>query len=159
MPRRRAFLAQLTAATTAVVAVDAEELRGASDHSMSSWDTSWLDRLKSAQYRVVFNASDIADGIVADYVWSFFDGFHEAHGTTDGDTRPVIVFRRNGTGMAFNDAMWEKYNIGEYAKVNDPVTKAPARRNIFWQHAPGRSSSGSMKLDELTRRGLIRLMS
>ncbi|HEY2849519.1 MAG TPA: hypothetical protein VGI97_06550, partial [Gemmatimonadaceae bacterium] len=143
MPRRRAFLAQLTAATAAALALDREELRAASTESTGPWDTSWLDRLKSAQYRVVFNASDIADGIVTDYVSSFFDGFRDVHGTSDGDTRPVIVFRRNGTGMAFNDTMWDKYNVGEYAKVNDPSTKAPARRNIFWQHAPGRSGYSS----------------
>jgi intracellular sulfur oxidation DsrE/DsrF family protein len=157
MPRRRAFLAQLTTAAAAL-AFDADELRAASSRSAGAWDTSWLDKLKSPQFRVVFNASDIADGVVTDYVSSFLDGFHDVHGTSDSDTRPVIVFRRNGTGMAFNDAMWDKYNIGEYANVKDSATNAAARRNIFWRAAGPKPSYTSPKLEDLTARGLISLV-
>ena len=33
--------------------------------------------------------------------------------------------------MVFNDAMWDKYEIGKALKVNDPSTGEPARRNPF----------------------------
>jgi hypothetical protein len=52
---------------------------------------------------VVFNASEMNDGEVLDYANTFFVHFHEAHGTTDAQTRPVIVFRRLGTSLALND--------------------------------------------------------
>jgi len=137
MARRREFLTQVGLAAAAI-AFDAEEMRAASrTNGESPWDTSWLDRLAAAQYRVVFNASDIADGAAMDYASAFFDHFREAHGTNDAQTRPVIVFRRLGTVMALNDMLWEKYSIGEDRKVNDSATHAPAKRNVFWKAAPG----------------------
>jgi len=159
MARRREFLTQVGLAAAAI-AFDAEELSAASaTNEESPWDTSWLDRLAAAQYRVVFNASDIADGAAMDYASAFFDHFHEAHGTNDAQTRPVIVFRRLGTVMALNDMLWEKYSIGEDRKVNDPATHAPAKRNVFWKAAPGASAeAASAKIETLHSRGMISLV-
>jgi Uncharacterized conserved protein len=33
--------------------------------------------------------------------------------------------------------LWEKYKFGEFFKIDDPVTKAPSVRNMFWQPKPG----------------------
>jgi hypothetical protein len=158
MTKRRDFLAQLGVAATAL-ALDADEMRAASVSATSDWDTSWLDRLAKAQYRVVFNASVIDDGGVMDYANTFFDHFHEVHGTTDMQTRPVIVFRRLGTPMALNDAMWDRYALGDDTKVMDPLTRAPAKRNVFWKAAPGASPENiATKLESLHARGLISLV-
>jgi hypothetical protein len=165
MPHRREFLTQLSVAAAAI-AFDANEMRAESIPSIASvtagespWDTSWLDRLAGAQYRVVFNASDIADGAAMDYAAGFLDGYHEVHGTTDAQTRPVIVFRRLGTVMALNDMLWEKYNIGEDRKINDSSTHAPAKRNIFWKAGPKASpEAASDKIETLHQRGMISLV-
>ena len=93
------------------------------------------------------------------YASTFFDHFHEVHDTSDKQTRPVIVFRRLGTPMAFNDAAWDRYAIGADSKVTDPVTRAPARRNVFFKARPGASpESVAMKIDTLQARGLICLV-
>jgi hypothetical protein len=159
MAQRREFLAQLGVAAAAI-AFDADEMRAASVATAGSpWDTSWLDRLAAAQYRVVFNASDIADGAAMAYASTFFDHFHEAHGTSDAQTRPVIVFRRLGTVMALNDMLWEKYAIGDDRKVSDPATNAPAKRNVFWKAAPNASPEAvSTKIETLHKRGMISLV-
>jgi intracellular sulfur oxidation DsrE/DsrF family protein len=159
MPQRRDFIAQL-GALAAAMTIDPDELRAASvPRPASPWDTSWLDRLGEAKYRVVFNASDIADGAAMDYASAFFGDYHEAHGTSDADTRPVIVFRRLGTVMALNDAMWNKYELGADRHVNDSATHQPARRNPFWRPASGASpESGSSKIESLQKRGLICLV-
>ncbi len=88
---RRVFLGQL-GTLTASLAVDADELRAATPRSGGPWDTTWLDRLASTRYRVVFNTSEVSDGNVLSYVNSFLGDFHTVHGTTDQQTRPVIVF-------------------------------------------------------------------
>src|SRR5207253_8124479 len=98
MTGRRDFLTLLGAAAAA--SLDAGELRAGTLTSAGPWDTSWLESLAAARYRVVFNASDVSDGVVLDYVSSFLDGFHEAHGTDDRDMRAVAVFRRMGTPVA-----------------------------------------------------------
>ncbi|HEX5438017.1 MAG TPA: hypothetical protein VFW98_12705 [Gemmatimonadaceae bacterium] len=158
MTGRRAFLAQLgvlAAATT----FDAEELRAASASADGPWDTSWLDRLASARFRVVFNASEVNDGAVLSYAVSFLDDYHAVHGTTDHETRPVIVFRRLGTPMAVNDRLWERYAIGQDLKLNDPNTHVPATRNVFWKPRNGASGlEAEMALEALHRRGLISLV-
>jgi hypothetical protein len=89
---------------------------------------------------VVFNGNVVDDGGVFSYAQAFLDHFHEVHNTEDAQTRPVIVFRRLGTPMAFNDSVWERYPIADDAKINDPATKALARRNPFWKAAPARTA-------------------
>jgi intracellular sulfur oxidation DsrE/DsrF family protein len=158
MTKRREFLAQLSA-VAATISFDADELRAGAGAATSSWDTSWLDRLASAQYRVVFNASEIAEGAAMNFAGTFFDHFHEVHDTNDKQTRPVIVFRRLGTPMGFNDAMWDRYAIGADSKVTDSATHAPARRNVFWKARPGASpESVADKIETLQARGLICLV-
>lgn len=158
MTKRRDFLAQLSVAAAAMT-IDANELRAASTSTSSSspWDTAWIDKLATAQYRVVFNGSEMADGAALDMASTFLDHFHDVHGTSDKQTRPVIVFRRLGTQIGFNDAMWEKYGIGEDTKTNDPATNAPAKRNVYWRAAAG-SSDASTKIETLQGRGLIVLV-
>lgn len=164
MPHRREFLAGLGVLATAI-AIEPGELRAAARTRRhrrepgSSWDTSWIPKVEQARYRVVINADTIADGTPMDHAAAFMDEFHEVHGTSDADTRAVIVFRRNGIPPAVNDAMWERYNIGESIKVNDPATHAPARRNAFWRgHAGSSPESAAEKLETLQRRGVIVLV-
>jgi hypothetical protein len=155
---RRVFLAQL-GTVAASLTVDPEEMRAMSEQRSGPWDTSWLDRLGSAQYRVVFNTSEVSDGAVLSYVSSFLDDFHTVHGTTDQQTRPVIVFRRLGTPMALNDAMWERYAIGEDQKIKDANTKAAATRNVFWKPRDGATGwEAQSALEPLQRRGLMSLV-
>lgn len=158
MTQRRDFLAQM-GSIAALLAVDASELQAASAPNDSSWDTSWLAKLASAQFKVVFNASDMSDGAAMDYAATFLDHFHDVHATSDKQTRPVIVFRRLGTAMALNDLMWDKYSIGEDTKTNDPATSAPAKRNVYWRGAAGSTPrQSSTKIETLHQRGLISLV-
>src|SRR5438552_3776296 len=108
MTDRRRFIGQL-GVLAATMTLDADERHAATLRGGGPWDTSWLDRVASAQHRVVFNTSEVADGNVLSYVNSFLDDFHTVHGTSDEQTRPVVVFRRLGTPMALNDRLWERY--------------------------------------------------
>jgi intracellular sulfur oxidation DsrE/DsrF family protein len=96
---------------------------------------------------VVFNADEIADGAALSYAETFLNDFHQAQATSDAQTRPVIVFRRLGTPIALDDALWERYGIGEDSKVTDNRSNKPATRNIY-----------KKQLEELRRRGLISLV-
>lgn len=155
---RRVFLGRL-GAVAASLTVDADELRATTRRSGGAWDTSWLDRLASAQYRVVFNTSEVSDGNVLSYATDFLDDFHTVHGTSDHQTRPVIVFRRLGTPMALNDAIWKRYGIGEDQKIKDPNTNAPATRNVFWKPRDGATGwEAKYALEPLQGRGLISLV-
>ena len=157
MPQRRDFLSQLGLAAAAL-AIDADDLRAESaPQAQSNWDTSWLDRLAKARYRVVFNASVIDDGGVFSYASTFVDQYHEVHNTTDAETIPVVVFRRLGTPMALNDHLWDRYELGKETKTDDPDTGTAARRNVFWR--AGRSTGNTAtKIETLHKRGMISLV-
>jgi intracellular sulfur oxidation DsrE/DsrF family protein len=156
MPRRRDFLSQLGLAA-ATFALDADELQAAAtSQTQSTWDTTWLDRLAKARYRVVFNASAIDDGGVFSYASGFFDQYHEVHNTTDAETTPVVVFRRLGTPMVLNDHLWDRYELGKDTSTNDPDTGTAARRNVFWR--AGRSGNAATKIETLHQRGMISLV-
>ncbi len=155
---RREFIGQL-GALAASLTVDVDELHAASRRDGGPWDTSWLDRLAPAQHRVVFNTSEVSDGSVLSYVSSFLDDFHAVHGTSDQQMRPVIVFRRMGTPMALNDALWERYAIGEDQKIKDPNTGVAATRNVYWKARDGAKGWETQHaLEPLQRRGLICLV-
>jgi intracellular sulfur oxidation DsrE/DsrF family protein len=119
------------------------------------WDMSWVERLKPAAYRVVIDANAIADGLPLDHAVMFLDQFREVYATRDDDTRAVIVARQLGAPLAFGDALWARYKIGEATHVTDPSTHAPARRNLFWSADGAR---GGSSLAALGARGVITLV-
>jgi hypothetical protein len=101
----------------------------------------------------------VAEGNVLSYVSSFLDDFHTVHGTSDSQTRAVVVFRRLGTPMALNDVLWDRYAIGEDLKITDPNTKGLAKRNVFWKPRDGATGwEAQYALEPLQRRGLISLV-
>ena len=160
---RREFLAQLGIATALLTgsagAVTAQpdvaelEIPATTD----KWDTSWLDQLAKAQFRVVFDATNISDGYALDTTGVFLNHYHEVHGTSDEQLRAVIVMRQLGTPLALGDAIWDKFALGEELKINDRLTQQPARRNPFLKpHASNGSSDSS--LETLRSRGTILLL-
>jgi intracellular sulfur oxidation DsrE/DsrF family protein len=49
----------------------------------------------------------------------------------------LIAAQLYGTAdaLAYNDSLWERYQLGAAYKVNDPRTGQPATRNIFYPRA------------------------
>lgn len=59
-----------------------------------------------------------------------------ATGTPPSDLSVVVVLRHEAVPFALGSNLWAKYHFGEALKFDDPDTKAPAVRNIFWQPGP-----------------------
>jgi len=164
---RRDFLRQLTLATAAVGGgaivspLGAEELNRAADRfgaPSAAWDMSWVDQVQRAQYRAVFDSPTLSDGAALDLAAGIQDNFKEVYGSDDG-VRMVIVMRQLGQVMGFNDDLWNRYAIGEDRKVNDPLTKQPARRNPYLKAMPGEPDwAAGSKLETLHARGAIFLV-
>jgi len=164
---RRDFLRQLTIATAAVgggaivTPLGAEELHRAADRFSSpsaAWDMSWVAQVEQAKYKAVFDSNTLSDGAALDLAAGIQDNFKEVYGSDDG-VRMVIVMRQLGQVMAFNDDLWNRYAIGEERKVNDPLTKQPARRNPYGKPNPGEPDwAVASKLDTLRAHGAIFLV-
>jgi intracellular sulfur oxidation DsrE/DsrF family protein len=164
---RRDFLRQLTIATAAVgggailTPLDAEELHRGVDlvsATSAAWDMSWTEQVQRAQYKAVFDSPALGDGSALDLAAGIQDNFKEVYGSDDV-VRMVIIMRQLGQVMAFNDDLWDRYAIGEERKVNDPLTKQPARRNPWAKALSGEQSwAAAAKLDTLHTRGAIFLV-
>ncbi|MDQ6829896.1 MAG: hypothetical protein M3081_13635 [Gemmatimonadota bacterium] len=158
---RREFLGRLGVAAAATAAAGAglapRDATAAIDPRHNSpWDMSWVDKLTGVPYKVAFDANNIADGLAPNLAADFMTQYHEVYNTRDDQTRAVIVMRQLGVQMAFGDALWDKYAIGEDVKVSDPATKAPAKRNVFWREAAGSNATPDPSmLDSLHARGAI----
>ena len=159
---RREFLGRVGAASAAmlgsrVLPLDAVEAR-INPQTTEPWDMSWLDRLKTAQYRAVIDANVLEEGYAADLANALMGGYRETHNATDDQVRIVIVARRLGTPLVLGDAIWARYGIGEDTKMNDRDGK-PYTRNPFLRGRPGASpESSTNKLESLQQRGLILLV-
>lgn len=121
-----------------------------------TWDMSWVERVASAPYKAVIDSTDLSDGAALDLAADIMHQFHEVYNGPDEQTRVVVVMRRLGAVMAFEDALWNRYAIGEDRHIVDPATKSPARRNPFLR-APA-SESRDDKIEPLVKRGMTILV-
>jgi len=94
----------------------------------------WLDGLK-AKHKQFFDAPAPAAGIPLVHVMNYYDTYNKAFGVKDADIDAVLTFYGYTTFFGLNDAMWAKYNLGEFFDITDPVTGKPAVANI-WKSNP-----------------------
>jgi hypothetical protein len=132
---RREFLAQVvTAAAVVAGAGCATPLAAAGSSAIAQsapFDDSWTRRVSAAKHRAVFDSPDINEGLALVHATFFRQGYQEQLGVGPSEVIPVVVFRHLGTSMAFNDALWAKYALGERSKLIDPATGKEAVRNPF----------------------------
>lgn len=124
------------------------------------WDDSWTTRVLAARHKAVFDGPEIADGEAPVQAWLFYQGLSAVSGVTDADVVPVVVMRHMGVPIAFNDHLWDKYQLGKWLKQKDPTTGKAARRNPY-AHSDPDDKYASLPPDgtipELHRRGAVLL--
>ncbi len=137
---RRGFLAHVaaaavviggTACATPLSAAAAQTARAVTPTGAAPFDDSWTQRVRAAAHRAVFDSPSVDDGLALTHATFFMQGYKEMLGASDSDVVPVVVMRHACTPMALGDALWEKYALGERAKVKDPRTGKDALRNPF----------------------------
>jgi intracellular sulfur oxidation DsrE/DsrF family protein len=104
------------------------------DHVNSDADE-WFSKIKG-KHRIVFDATQPHE--IMPFAWpKVFLLTNSATGTPEKDCGVVVVLRHAAVGYALNNDLWAKYKLGEVFKADDPLTKAPATRNPFWQPKEG----------------------
>lgn len=149
---RRTFLAQVGAGTLALLGTPAL-LSAESMLAAAPMDDKWLDNLKG-RYRQYFDGVTVNDGFSLGFAMNWMDTMKSAYGLADKDLSAVVGLRHFSIPIAYTDAIWAKYKLGEFAKVMDPATKAPATRNIFFNSKPGDVMLPGMAVDKLQPRGV-----
>ena len=139
---RRGFLTRLAGAAAAVGiggtlprSVAAQPAQPA-----QSPKDAWLDKMTGA-HRCLFDfpaarRRGSADSHVQLSQHLRYGVWHQA-----GEVNAIGIFYFVGPTasipLAFNDAAWAKYKLGAYLNLDDPKTKAPSARNMFYAPQPG----------------------
>ena len=113
----------------------------------------WLDSIPG-KHRQVYDAAEPNGGFALITGYVFLLTGQQGYGVPESELGVVVVLRHNAIPIGFNDALWERYRLGEVFKVNDPATKAPATRNPFANVKAGDLPLPEMALDKLSARGV-----
>lgn len=129
---RRSFLSRLAGAAAAV-GVGGAFPRALSAQPSQGQDA-WLDK-QTGTHRCLFDFPNHAEGLPLLHMYNYINTYNNAYGTKAGDVNAIgtlyFIGPTSSIPLAFNDAMWEKYKLGAYLKLEDPKTKAPSTRNMF----------------------------
>ena len=93
----------------------------------------WLKGLQG-KHRQFFDSPSANGGIPLVHIMNYYDTYNSAYGIPDGDIDAVGTFYGSTTFHALNDAMWAKYQLGEFLKETAPSGQ-PATANP-WRTAP-----------------------
>lgn len=157
---RRSFLSCLLGGGTALAlgglitpgAAVAAAKPAAKAHA-GSWNDDWATMI-NGKHRQVFDTVTARDDPLI-FAVNFLDTGEQAYQLTDKDMTTVVVLRHTAIPMAFTDAIWKKFNLGEMFNITDPRTKAAAVRNIFIKRTPGEMILPDTAVDLLQKRGVI----
>jgi intracellular sulfur oxidation DsrE/DsrF family protein len=97
----------------------------------------WFNQLdKKGKHKIVFDA--VTPNETLTFAWpKIYQLTNTMTGATENDLGIVLVLRHETIAYAMQSSLWEKYKFGEFFKINDPVTKAPSTRNMYWQPKEG----------------------
>jgi len=134
---RRNFLGKIATGAAALGAASLVPFNvdAAPDGHINSDADEWFSKIKG-KHRIVFDATQPHE--IMPFAWpKVFLLTNSATGTPEKDCGVVVVLRHAAVGYALNNDLWAKYKLGEVFKADDPLTKAPATRNPFWQPKEG----------------------
>ena len=149
-PQRRSFLARLGLGAAALLAGNTTRAEALGTPSPGD---PWLGPL-SGKHKMYFDATSVNGGFPMAYAMNWLNTAPGAYNAKESEFSAVIGARHVSAVLGLNDAMWAKYNIGEFSKVTDPQTKAMARRNIFYNNQPGDLPWPGAAIDKLQGRGV-----
>ena len=129
-PRRHFLRGILTAATA--LSLPLTDLR-AEAATPQAGSNDWLGELKGS-HRCFFDFPQHKNGFPLLHMRNYLNTYATALGTGPGQVGAVGSFYSMGgaasIGMAFDDAMWAKYGLGEYFGLRDADGR-PYTRNVF----------------------------
>lgn len=82
--------------------------------------------------RQVYDITEINHGVFLNNIKNSLNGFQFGFGIAPQGINVIAALHGNANLLHFDDSMWKKYRLGEYAAVTDTQTGAPATRNIFY---------------------------
>jgi len=130
-PRRR-FLSRLSAFGAAAAAT-VSGLRTAEAQPSGGADT-WMSNVKGA-HRALFDFPQHKNGVPLLHIANYINTYNSAYKAGPGQVSTVGTFYgiggQSSIPLAFNDAMWAKYALGDYTGMKDASGKGYTRNVLY----------------------------
>ncbi len=155
---RRGFINSVAAG---MVAVGASTVAGAAETNSSpignlggdpAFDA-WLSKIHG-DHRQVFDAPSAHEGMPLAWARVFLMT-NEQVGIPKGGSTSVLILRHDAIPIAMKSDLWEKYNFGEFFKIEDHISNLPAKRNPFHLPKAGELPLPGMSVEELLASGVL----
>ena len=128
---RRGFLGRIVGAAAALSVTAAGERAEA----QAPGPDDWINSVKGT-HRCLFDFPQHKNGMPLLHILNYLNTYSQAYKAAPGEVKAVGTFYSMGgqssMPLAFNDAMWAKYDLGEYAGLKDASGKGYTR-NVFYQ--------------------------
>src|SRR6478609_7438012 len=135
MTHRRGFLSRLVG-TAAALGVTAAGQRA---EAQPSGHDDWIKNVKGT-HRCLFDFPQHKNGFPLLHILNYLNSYATAYKTAAGQVGAVGTFYSVGAQasipLAFNDSIWEKYELGAYTGLKDADGK-PYTRNVFYRPTAG----------------------
>jgi hypothetical protein len=132
---RRAFLGQLAGAAAAAASLAVT----ASPAAAGSSSDDWIGEVKGT-HRCLFDFPQHQYGMPLLHILNYLNTYAAAYKTGPAEVGAVGTLysagRRASIPLAFNDAIWAKYDLGAYTGLKD-ADGQPYTRNVFNRPTPG----------------------
>jgi hypothetical protein len=129
MTHRRGFLGRIAGAAAALSVFN--DARPAEAQTAGPDD--WIKGVKGT-HRCLFDFPQHKNGMPLLHILNYLNTYTEAYKSAPGQAGAVGTFYSMGTQssipLAFNDAMWAKYGLGDYLGLKD-AAGTPYTRNVF----------------------------
>ncbi|HEY6212115.1 MAG TPA: hypothetical protein VIW45_07510 [Vicinamibacterales bacterium] len=130
---RRGFLGRVFGAAAAMTVTSAAAVRAQAPKMAASGPDAWISEVKGT-HRCLFDFPQHKGGAPLLHILNYLNTYHEAYKSTPGSVGAVGTFysigNQSSIALAFNDAMWAKYGLGEYLGLKDKNGR-PYTRNVF----------------------------
>jgi len=126
---RRGFLGRILGTAAALTAASAEH----SAYAQQGGPDDWIQTVKGT-HRCLFDFPQHKNGMPLLHILNYLNTYKEAYKAAPGTAGAVGTFysigNQSSISLAFNDATWAKYGLGEYLGLKDKAGK-PYSRNVF----------------------------
>jgi hypothetical protein len=134
---RRAFVSQVAGGVAALSLLGSSlpEANAQLVWKTSDWNTGEFQPLvkHSARIKQVFDITKIADGKFLSNIKNSLNGLHYGFGIPNEQIKIAAALHGPANMLNYDDFIWQKYEIGAWLKVTDPLTGQPAVRNPFYK--------------------------
>ena len=131
---RRGFLGRILGTAAALTAASGEQRAEAQPGGPDDW----IKNVKGT-HRCLFDFPQHKNGLPLLHILNYLNTYSEAYKTTPGQVGAVGTFYgiggQSSIPLAFNDAMWAKYDLGAYTGLKDGSGK-PHTRNVLNKPTP-----------------------